>query len=144
MLTRMLPDETPEPVSARAVADQYPTPDMSRRTVMQSVAWTVPVIALAVGTPLTAASAPTPTVTCGGTPQDNGVYTVQDNILTILYRTAPDIYEVNARGTGWSKSYGTNYGTAPERGSLTWSIALPDAPTWIQVHSFNSHFGEAC
>lgn len=116
---------------------------MERRALLKTAAWSVPIIAAAVAVPLAAAST-APPVVCGGTTGDNGVYTVTGDTLTILYRTAPDIYEVNARGEGWSKSYGTNYGTAPKRGSLSWTIQLPGAPKWIQVHSFNSHFGEVC
>lgn len=121
------------------------TADLSRRSLIRGAAWSAPVIALAVATPLAAASEASAVVkTCGGTPYDNGTYTVQGNILTIQYRTAPDIYEINARGDGWSKSFGTNYGAAPARGSLTWSVVLPAAPKWIQVHGFNAHFGEVC
>lgn len=115
---------------------------MDRRTFIKGAAWSVPVVAVAVAVPAVAASELEVVTTCGGSAQDNGTYTVQGNRLTINYRTAPDIYEVNARGDGWSKSYGTNYGTAPASGSLTWSIALPGTPTWIQVHSMGAHFGE--
>lgn len=117
---------------------------VSRRTVV-GAAWALPVILAAVATPLAAASGePEPVRVCGGTPYDNGVYTVQGNVLTVQYKTAPDIYEVNARGNGWTKSFGSNYGTGPKRGALTWSIVLPSAPTWAQVHGFNAHLGEAC
>lgn len=119
---------------------------LSRRSVIHGAAWSLPVIAAAIATPLAAASAPQPEdcTVCGGTPYDNGVYTVVGRTLVVSYRTAPDIYEVNARGAGWSTSYGTNYGTAPKRGTRTWTIVLPAAPTWIQVHGFNAHFGETC
>jgi len=119
---------------------------LSRRALIQSAAWSVPVIAAAIATPLAAASttAPEAPKVCGGTPYDNGVFTVTGRTLVISYRTAPDIYEVNARGAGWSKSYGTNYGNAPKKGTRTWTIVLPADPTWIQVHGFNAHLGETC
>ena len=117
---------------------------MDRRAFTKGAAWSVPAIAVAVAVPAVAASEIEEVTTCGGSAQDNGTYTVQGNRLTINYRTAPDIYEVNARGSGWSRSYGTNYGTAPMRGSLTWEITLPDVPTWIQCHDFNAHLGVEC
>lgn len=120
---------------------------LTRRTLIHGAAWSLPVIAAAVATPLAAASCPPeqPEVkVCGGSPYDNGVYTVSGRTLVISYRKAPDIYEVNARGAGWTKSYGTNYGNAPKRGALTWTILLPAEPTWIQVHGFNAHLGETC
>lgn len=112
---------------------------MNRRTLIRGAAWSVPVIATMTTTPVVAASA----TVCGG-PWDNGTYTVTGTLLVIQYRTAPDIYEVNARGNDWAASYGTNYGTAPEPGSLTWVIHLPGRPVWVQCHSINEHLGETC
>lgn len=118
--------------------------EVTRRSILKGVAWSAPVVAVAVAVPAVTASGIDDVIVCGGSAQDNGTYTVQGDRLTISYRNAPDIYEVNARGDGWQRSYGTNYGTAPARGSLTWEITLPSAPTWIQVHSFNAHLGENC
>lgn len=117
---------------------------LTRRAALKAAAWSVPVVAAAVAVPAVTASQDDDVVTCGGSAQDNGTYTVQGNRLTISYRTAPEIYAVNARGNGWQRSYGTNYSTAPARGTRTWEIALLDDPTWIQVHGFNAHFGEVC
>ncbi|WP_233615800.1 hypothetical protein [Leucobacter chromiisoli] len=114
----------------------------SRRALL-GAAWAVPVIAAAVAVPAVSATTD-PSRTCGGTSGDNGTYTVTGNVLTISYTRAPDIYEINARGVGWSKSYGTNYGTAPARGSLSWSVVLPGEPTWVQAHTFDTHYPEGC
>ncbi|WP_424462987.1 hypothetical protein [Pseudoclavibacter helvolus] len=110
---------------------------MNRRSLLS--AWSVPVVAVAVAAPLAAASV-RKSMVCVDTA---GTYEINGNILTIRYRVAPDIYEVNARGSGWSKSYGTNYGTAPKRGATYWEIELPGPPTWIQCHGFNAHYGES-
>ena len=124
----------------------------SRRSVIKAAAWSMPVIALAVSAPAAAASGPTPPtayVTCGADAMnDNGTYTVTKNdngttTITVIYKTAPDIYEINVRTTAGNFSYGTNYGSAPMKGSTSWTIVVPAKVTWAQVHSFNSHFGEA-
>jgi hypothetical protein len=120
---------------------------ITRRTVIHGAAWSLPVIAAAVATPLAAASCPpeeAKPITCGGTPYDNGTYTIVGRTIVVNYRTVPDIYEINAKGAGWAKSYGTNFGTAPKRGALTWTVVLPYEPTKIQVHGFNAHLGENC
>lgn len=125
---------------------------LSRRQLIRAGAWAAPVIVMATASPATAASGgpvlgmpppPPPTVTCGGTSGNNGTYTVVGNTIVISYNKVPDIYEVNVRMlNGAQRSFGTNYGTAPVSGSLTWSIQLPAAPGWIQVHGFNAHYGE--
>lgn len=128
------------------------TNGVGRREFVKAAAWSVPVVAVAVATPLAAASQPNPEPTggpirvCGGGHGDNGTYTVSADgkTLVINFKNVPDIYEVNAKGYGWEKSYGTNYGSAPKPGSLTWVIVFDQPAQWIQVHSFNAHFGVNC
>lgn len=122
--------------------------EVTRRNML-GAAWSLPVIALAVSTPAAAASE---VVFCtfGGGENDNGVAKVVQQgkqwMLIIAYKVAPDIYEVNAKFGGHpaDMSFGTNYGTAPTKGTTTWVIPLPaPALSGTQIHSFNSH-AEAC
>jgi hypothetical protein len=105
-------------------------------------AWSIPVIALAVAAPAAAASTdPQLAVTCAD--PRAGVFTIIGSTIVIKYRTAPDIYEANIHfANGGSVSFGTNYGTGPGRGATTWTITLPAAPAWVQVHGFDVHYGE--
>ena len=125
----------------------------SRRQVVKAAAWAVPVVALAATAPLAAASTPntpdpdTPIGYCGTfhSQGNNGTYLVFGNRIVVSYHTVPDIYEVNLRlKNGQSLSFGTNYGTAPAPGSLTWVIDFPPGIAWVQVHGFNDHYGEVC
>lgn len=127
---------------------QHPTSTKqgtSRRAVVRSAAWSLPVIAVAVAAPGAAASTPpdpkTP-VTCGNRASgDNGTYTVDDSRVIVSYVTAPDIYEINVHFVdGSSASYGTNYNTAPAAGSLQWAIETGKTIAWVQVHTFNTHY----
>lgn len=119
---------------------------LDRRQVLKGAAWSVPVIAVAVATPQAAASTvPDEPIICGGTTGNNGTYVVTGNVIVVNYATAPDIYEANVQlADGTRLSFGTNYGTAPQKGSLTWTIALPAKPTWVQIHGFNAHLGQEC
>jgi hypothetical protein len=121
------------------------TGTLTRRTVIKGAAWSIPVIAAATAVPLATAStsgSKDPAVTCGSTAAgDNGSYTVTDQRVIVSYDTAPDIYELNAHFTdGTSASYGTNYGTAPTPGSLQWDVETGKPVSWVQVHSFNTHY----
>ena len=138
----VLQDQTSAGPDRRTVCEGAIVSNLNRRAVL-STAWTVPVIAIAVAAPLTAASTASAAPVGRVCMDPAGSFDVRGRALMIFYRSVPDIYEVNARGAGWSKSYGTNYGTAPSPGSTTWRIELPDVPTWIQVHSFNTHYGES-
>jgi len=121
---------------------------LSRRTVIKGAAWSIPVIAAATAIPLAAASTTTPrgpskpAVTCGSTAAgDNGSYTVDGERVIVSYDSAPDIYELNAHFVdGTSASYGTNYGTAPAQGSRQWSVETGKPVSWVQVHSFSTHY----
>lgn len=116
---------------------------LSRRTVIKGAAWSIPVIAAATAVPLAAASSTgSKTVTCGSKAAgDNGSYTIDGTRIIVSYRTAPDIYEINVHfADGTSASYGTNYATAPARGTLRWAVETGKAISWVQVHSFNTHF----
>jgi hypothetical protein len=123
----------------------------SRRTLLKGAAWSVPVIAMAVAAPQASASQTTPpkkSTVCGRSDlNDNGTYSITENgdgtyTIVVQYRQAPDLYESNVKTVAGSYSYGTNFGSAPSRGSMTWSFVVPAKPTNIQVHTFDSHFGE--
>ncbi|WP_126412673.1 hypothetical protein [Acidipropionibacterium jensenii] len=119
----------------------------SRRTVLKTAAWSAPVVALAVAAPQAAASGSGNTTPTCGSAGDNGTFTVTKNqdgtyLIVVNYKEAPDIYEANVRTESGSFSYGTNYNSAPAKGSKTWTITVPGKPVWIQIHTFNSHFGE--
>lgn len=74
---------------------------------------------------------------------NNGTFTVRDDSITVNYQVSPDIYEINVHyADGTSQSFGTNFGTAPAPGSTEWTIALKSPAKWVQVHSFNDHYGE--
>ena len=127
--------------------------EMPRRTVLRGAAWSVPVIAAAIATPLAAASEPTPQPTSGPPlgvcgfyhHGNNGSYYVYADKIVVTYNTPPDIYELNVKFKhGGSASWGTNYGTAPARGSLEWIVPLPRPATWVQCHGISDHFGETC
>lgn len=123
------------------------TQHIGRRTLLASAAWSIPAIALAVGVPAASASAPEPDypVICNAYPQDNGTFYVYDDRVVIEYLSAPDIYEINIRyADGTTQSFGTNFGSAPARGSTSWAVPLRSEPEWIQVHGFNTHLGETC
>lgn len=121
---------------------------LSRRTVIKGAAWSIPVIAAVTAVPLAAASTAAPSrpnkgvVTCGSTAAgDNGSYTVDGERVIVSYDSAPDIYELNAHFVdGTSASYGTNYATAPAQGSRRWSVETGKRVSWVQVHSFNTHY----
>ena len=116
---------------------------MDRRTLIKGAAWAAPLTILVTATPARAASGDE----CGtyhGS-GNNGTYHVSPTSIIVQYKTAPDIYEANVRfADGSTRGYGTNYGTAPARGSLTWIIALPMPAKWVQIHGFNDHYGENC
>lgn len=121
--------------------------------VLKTAAWAAPIVLLAVTAPRSAASGEEPWEpepepeweTCGGTAGDNGIFSVGPQVIVVEFDEAPDIYEVNVRlAGGGSISFGTNYGSAPPAGSLTWTIALPADAEWVQVHTFNSHYGADC
>ena len=121
------------------------TGTLSRRTIIKGAAWTIPVIAAATAVPLASASTKgtaDPVVTCGSAAAgDNGSYTISGERVIISYDSAPDIYELNAHfRDGTSASYGTNYGTAPAAGSLQWDVETGKPVSWVQVHSFNTHY----
>ncbi|MGO4680646.1 hypothetical protein [Microbacterium sp. 2MCAF23] len=118
---------------------------LSRRTVIKGAAWSIPVIAAVTAVPLAAAStngAADDVVTCGSAAAvDNGSYTVDGERVIVSYDSAPDIYELNAHFVdGTSASYGTNYATAPAQGSRRWSVETGKRVSWVQVHSFNTHY----
>lgn len=115
-----------------------------RREVLKIAVWSAPIIATAVAMPYAVASqVACVTQTSPGTdPGDNGTYTVGQGFITVNYKRPPDIYEINAKGKTWQKSFGTNYGTAPKRGTLNWTVEIPGCANKIQVHDFNSHYGE--
>lgn len=84
---------------------------------------------------------------CGTFPahagNNNGTFTVRDDSITVNYTSAPDIYEINVHyADSTSQSFGTNFGTAPPPGSTEWTVALKSPAKWVQVHSFNDHYGE--
>lgn len=116
----------------------------SRRSFLKAAAWSVPAIAVAVGTPTLAASdEPEIDICTDGTA--DAYYQVTDDHIVVKYNPAPDIYEINVRyPDGSTMSFGTNYGTAPENGSLVWMVPILTKPSWVQVHGFNAHFGESC
>lgn len=125
--------------------------NLERRTLIKAAAWAAPVLAVAATAPLAAASTPgntdTPDGVCGTyhSGSNNGIYTVYNDRVVVSYKTVPDIYELNIRmKDGTTKSFGTNYGTGPQPGSLTWVIYFPVGISWAQVHGFADHFGEVC
>ena len=121
----------------------------TRRAMVKAASWSAPVILLSVNAPATVASGPTPEEPeiCGLVHDagNNGTFLVYTDKIIVQYKTAPDIYEANVQYDDGSRgSFGTNYGTAPARGSLVWTIALPKRAAWVQIHGFNDHYGEVC
>lgn len=129
----------------------------TRRSLLGATAWTIPVIAVAVAAPQAAASQPAPTdppvVVCGGPTgafpdQDNGTYTVdhENNRITVVFKTRPDSLDLNVRtADGWTKNYHPNLNSLGA--DLVWIVQVPPGHgriTWVQVHGFNSHYGETC
>lgn len=121
--------------------------ELSRRQFAAAAAWSAPVILFAVAAPAASASTtPDDPTVCDAYDHDNGRYFVYPNgAVVIEFDVAPDIYEVNVRyPDGTSKSFGTNFGTAPAKGTKVWTLSLPSRPVWVQVHSQNTHLGETC
>jgi hypothetical protein len=111
------------------------------RRVALAALWSAPVLALAVSAPAAAASAVVTPAVCFD--PRAGSFVVSGRVLVIKYKAAPDIYEVNAHfANGGQASFGTNYGTAPGPGATEWTVGLPAEPAWVQVHGFNTHYGE--
>ena len=116
---------------------------LTRRQLVTAAAWSIPVIALAVAAPAAAASKDCPPVTCGGTAQDNGTYVVDGSTLTIFYRVRPDVVDINVRYAG-GRTVNIHKDASVVPASRIYTVALQGAPEWIQVHGFNSHFGQDC
>lgn len=113
---------------------------LTREQIIRATAWGIPIVTATIAAPAAAASnRETPTM-CVDTA---GTYEVGSKHITVRYRNAPDIYELNVRGPWGSVSFGTNYGSAPKRGSKVWTVTIPGWPSWAQCHGFNAHYGEA-
>ncbi|UFS57833.1 hypothetical protein [Subtercola endophyticus] len=138
-------------------ADTTPA-GFSRRTLVKSAAWSVPVIALAVGAPAQASSTPhgwTPCI-CGGKngsgpygQNDNGQYLVEEHLLIITYDRIPqNTIDVNVRfldGTSKNFHYDfKNWPLTPGSNQLTINLAgySTTGPAWVQVDGFNSHYSD--
>lgn len=110
----------------------------------KALAWTIPVIALAIAAPAAAASGGG-SVTCGGSQNDNGTYVVDNKAgtLTIFYRVRPDIVDINIRyAVGTSQNIHLDASVVPA--SLIYVVSLRAQAAWVQVHGFNAHFGADC
>lgn len=107
----------------------------TRRQFLTAAAWTLPAIAVAVGTPALAASTdPAPPVFC----IPSGTYTITPDAVTVFYNTAPDMYELQIDYTDGTRAvYGTNYGTPPPAGTTTWTVPLTGKPARVKAHLHN-------
>ena len=113
---------------------------IERRTIIQG-AWAAPVILMTVAAPAEAASREKcKTRTSIANKHDNGTYTVGDGFITVNYSHVPDIYEIQAKGTWGQRNFGTNFGSAPKRGTKSWTVEIPGCPSWVKVHDFNTHY----
>ena len=138
-------------------SDTARTPGFDRRTLVKGAAWSVPVIALAVGAPAQASSGShwTPCI-CGGKngsgpygQNDNGEYLVEQQLLIITYDRLPqNQIDVNVNFLeGGSHNFhytSSNWPLAPGSKTLTIDLSpyTTKGPSWIQVDGFNSHYSD--
>lgn len=128
-------------------------PDLDRRAVIRGAAWSLPVIALAVATPLAAASGQPG---CSDRahlyrPQDysgNGSMGPNHNVAEILvtgsaviitYRKPVDLVDINVHKPSGSVNRHENRRVAAGE-SITIPLVDCEDPTFIQVHGNNAHY----
>lgn len=141
------PDTCTSSLSMRPCRNQSPMPAISRRQIMRTAAWSVPVIAAAVAAPALAASGD---VICGGYfgPGDNGDFTVAHDAIVIYYGQPPKLVRVYVEyENGFAAELANMPGSDLPGAQMSYLAALPlpsDTLTLVQIAEFETRYGIEC
>lgn len=116
--------------------------DLTRRTVVKAAAWAVPVIAVAVATPLAAASGEP---TCEryyryeAYGQDVADIEITATAVIITYRKTTDIQDINIHKASGNRNIHVD-GKVKVKTQVAIPLANCEDPTFVQVHGNNTHY----